>query len=618
MANTTRNYAGIADYSASTSRGSLRIVLTALVSMIVVSLVVFAIFRTYSDTLSNEFYELASDSMNDYTISQKVEVESMMREVSTAVSSMRVLAESSDIDPTGSTFTSYLENWNEQGSFQVTYAPIETLEAGVYDSGSGDRDLETLQRLQAGETVISDVRKSSRLNGYFFSIAEPVRQDGQTIGVVRSIVKAEELLETSQTSSQVSLLGSLLIKGDGTIVSVTEQTEYIDGQNLYDLVEREGLTSEQAEAIRTNIENEQDVATIMLGKQDGLMMFFTSIRLGVNDWTIVNFTQESSLAQRSENILAATVFAGALLVLISAIASLVVALVVSSFRRRARRSAERYAVLAEFSDTVLFEYSYPRDVLELTPNARTIFSLRTLTSDGYLAHGVSIIDFHEEDYPRIHELFENPAPPDELRTISCRARVLSGEYRWFSFTCRYLYERSQPYEAVGKIVDITQQRETEERLTRKSQIDGLTNAFNKVTVEEKISTMLGEHDIGLLFVLDMDRFKQVNDEYGHRVGDQVLKEVAHALFDVFRHRDPVGRIGGDEFVVFLADADDEGVVSAKREALELLIAEASRTLNVPIAVSIGVARYPQDGATYQELFDAADRAMYDEKNEGRS
>mgnify|MGYP000214154459 CR=1 FL=1 len=136
--------------------------------------------------------------------------------------------------------------------------------------------------------------------------------------------------------------------------------------------------------------------------------------------------------------------------------------------------------------------------------------------------------------------FENPAPPNELRTITCRARVLSGEYRWFSFTCRYLYEGSQPYMAVGKIVDITKQRETEELLTRKSQMDGLTKTFNKMAFQEKMAALLPETGRGLLFVIDMDRFKQVNDEYGHSMGDRVLEEVARSLLDVFRHRDPVG------------------------------------------------------------------------------
>lgn len=595
---------------------SLRTVIGVIVSIIAVCLVMFAIFRVYSNELSDEFYDLASVSMDDYTAAQKVEVESFISEVSSVISTMCVLAESPDIDPSSSTFAAYLEEWNQQGSFQVTYTPIEELEQGVA-SNRNERDEETLRHLYAGETVVSDVRKSNRLNGYYFSIAKPVNRDGRVVGVLRSIVKAEKLLDTSQASSQVTLLGTLLIKEDGTVVPVSKEFEGYEGSTLYQVLEGRGVSSDQIADVRASIENERDVATVMLGKQNGYMTFLTSIRLDVNDWTIVNFTQESSLVEHSESILRLTVYTAALLIVISAAACLAVALVVGRIRKRARRSAERYEVLAEFSDTVLFEYSYPRDTLELTPNARGMFSLSSLSAEGYLAKGIPLIDFLEDDYKRVRMAFENPAPPNELRTITCRARVLSGEYCWFSFTCLYLYEGSQPYMAVGKIVDITKQRETEELLTRKSQMDGLTKTFNKMAFQEKMAALLPETGRGLLFVIDMDRFKQVNDEYGHSMGDRVLEEVARSLLDVFRHRDPVGRVGGDEFVAFLVGANDDAVIEAKREALSSLIAEASRSLGVPIALSVGVARYPQDGATYQELFDAADRAMYDEKNEGR-
>ena len=83
---------------------SLRTVIGVIVSIIAVCLVMFAIFRVYSNELSDEFYDLASVSMDDYTAAQKVEVESFISEVSSVISTMCVLAESPDIDPSGSTF----------------------------------------------------------------------------------------------------------------------------------------------------------------------------------------------------------------------------------------------------------------------------------------------------------------------------------------------------------------------------------------------------------------------------------------------------------------------------------------------------------------------------------
>ena len=165
------------------------------------------------------------------------------------------------------------------------------------------------------------------------------------------------------------------------------------------------------------------------------------------------------------------------------------------------------------------------------------------------------------------------------------------------------------------MVDITQQRALEEQLVRQSQIDGLTKALNKVTVEEKIAASLAAHDRGLLFMIAVDDFKQINDSNGHLVGDQVLAAIARALFDVFRCDDPVGRVGGDEFVAFARGADEADVVDAKRRALRDRTEFITKDLGVSVSLSIGVARYPHDGKTYQELFDAADRAMYREKQE---
>ena len=527
------------------------------------------------------------------------------------------MAESSDVDPEGEAFTEFLTSWNERGTYGVTYESITALENATDSSSRRESDLETLSKLEAGESVISEVRWSNRLDGYFYSIAEPVMKDGAVIGVLRSVVDAHSLIETNQIKSQVTLLGSVLMKGDGTIITDSEESELYDGQNLYDVLIGQGFSTATVAAMRENVENESDVATVAIGKTDDRMLFFTSERLNVNDWTIVNFTEENTTAEHSQVILRDTVLAGTVLVVISAIACIVVALVIGRFRRRALREAERYAVLAEFSDTVLFEYSYFDDVLELTPNARNVFSLDTLRRTHYEEYGPLLIDFYEEDIPLVKQVIERPAPPGEARQIKVRARTLSGEYRWFSIKCRYLYEGALPYAAVGKMVDITQQQALEEQLTRQSQMDGLTKAFNKVTVEGKIAAALAEHAHGLLFVIDVDHFKQINDSKGHGVGDQVLTAIAAALFEVFRRGDPVGRVGGDEFVAFARGADEEALAEVKQEALRSRIADVSRELGVTVTLSIGVARYPLDGATYQELFDAADRAMYRAKQQGR-
>ncbi len=598
--------------------GSGRVLLTAVAFILAVSVVVYGVFQSYSASLRDEFYEMTSEGMNDFTTAQKVEVEAFLREVQSTLSTMRALAESSDVDPKGATFVSFLESWNSQGSYQVTYVSMADLEAEMGNAAFSESDRKNVERLKAGESVVSDVRKSKRLGGYYFSIGEPVKENGVVIGVLRSAIEAEKLLATSQVSSQVVLISSVLIREDGAIVADSESTEPYDGKSLYELLSDEGFSSDVVSAAKANVENEKDVATTTLGSRNSKMLFLTSIRLGANDWTIVNITQENTMAEHSQVILHDTVIAGALLIGTSMVVSVLVAIVLVGYRRRATREAQRYTVLAEFSDTILFEYTYRDGKLELTPNAQALFDLETLSRERYLERQMPLMRVHEDDYQHFRDLLENPAAKGEVRKIVLRIQSPSGEYRWYSCACRYLYDGASLYAAVGKLVDITQQHAKEERLKRQSQLDGLTKILNKVTVESRISTLLETSGPGLLFVIDVDQFKLINDENGHIVGDRVLACIARALLDAFRKNDPVGRVGGDEFVAYAVEAEDDKMVEKKRESIRELIDAVSEEMGLPVDLSIGVARFPEDGTTYQELFEAADRAMYKEKKQRSS
>ncbi|MEG0217490.1 MAG: hypothetical protein RR655_04100 [Raoultibacter sp.] len=176
--------------------------------------------------------------------------------------------------------------------------------------------METIERIAQGEGAISEVRYSERLQGYYYSIAEPVTHDGQVVGALRSIVNASDLLKTNQASSQVSLVSAALIKGDGTLV--LGSGEQAAGQeSLYDALLASGMPQHTVSATRDAVENDSTVATIMLGEREGRMFFLTAIRLSVNDWNIVNITEESGLAQHSDAVLSNTLVTGLLLVAIS-------------------------------------------------------------------------------------------------------------------------------------------------------------------------------------------------------------------------------------------------------------------------------------------------------------
>lgn len=171
--------------------------------------------------------------------------------------------------------------------------------------------------------------------------------------------------------------------------------------------------------------------------------------------------------------------------------------------------------------------------------------------------------------------------------------------------------------------DITERQRLAEQMARLAYHDGLTGLPNRLRLEDRLQHAIAvarrtRAPLALLF-LDLDRFKPINDQHGHAVGDQVLCEVARRLQAVLRAADTVARIGGDEFVVLLstlARPEDAAVVADKLlGALSAPIALGGLALQV--GASVGVARWPADGEDAAALLQAADAAMYAAKQAGR-
>ena len=154
----------------------------------------------------------------------------------------------------------------------------------------------------------------------------------------------------------------------------------------------------------------------------------------------------------------------------------------------------------------------------------------------------------------------------------------------------------------------------------KSQIDEMTSLFNKMTVEKLITKTLTEHEDGLhaLMLIDIDNFKSVNDVYGHTMGDHVISVIAGVISSQFRSTDYVGRIGGDEFCVLMADIPSREIALIKAENLVSLV-KYKENLSIPenISISVGVAFSEVKDHCYDDLAEKADQALYVSKKSGK-
>jgi diguanylate cyclase (GGDEF)-like protein/PAS domain S-box-containing protein len=168
-------------------------------------------------------------------------------------------------------------------------------------------------------------------------------------------------------------------------------------------------------------------------------------------------------------------------------------------------------------------------------------------------------------------------------------------------------------------LDITKEKKNHEQLTSMAHYDSLTGLCNRLFFFEKLQYAITvakreKEKIALLF-LDLDKFKPINDSYGHAMGDKVLREIALRLKSITRESDCVGRIGGDEFVIFLPKIQSTQQVLTICEKIKCRLSEPILIHNNPISIAccIGIALYPDHGNSINSLSQNADSAMYEAK-----
>lgn len=285
-------------------------------------------------------------------------------------------------------------------------------------------------------------------------------------------------------------------------------------------------------------------------------------------------------------------------------------------------SVQRYHIITEQSDSIIFEYSFLDNSIYLSDKWYKKFAPVNLDKGiyNYLANSKLI---EPSDFSVFEQMRDSVKNGTLYNEFEIRLQTMSSKYIW----CRVkmssiLDENHNICKIIGKIVDIDVQKRETESLKKKAEIDSLSGLYNKGTTQMLINNYLatngasGKH---ALLILDIDNFKSINDNLGHLVGDTVIRNITTRMKDIVRASDICGRVGGDEFVVLLKNVKSNDIVKAKASeicsAFRHTICNDSKTLN--ISCSIGISFYDEHGATYNELIDKADTALYEAKKRGK-
>ena len=156
-------------------------------------------------------------------------------------------------------------------------------------------------------------------------------------------------------------------------------------------------------------------------------------------------------------------------------------------------------------------------------------------------------------------------------------------------------------------------------LERTIQLYSLTGLYNRKYTEMHITRLLtNDHESGLMFVIDMDDFKKVNDTHGHLKGDELLKEVGAALMDFVPPPGIAGRIGGDEFMIFMPGPMEREQGENKARILIQSISRILLRMGLDQSCSIGITQIRKDGGTFDRAYRRADEALYRAKTSGKN
>ena len=306
--------------------------------------------------------------------------------------------------------------------------------------------------------------------------------------------------------------------------------------------------------------------------------------------------------------------------------------VVEDIDEKKRIQSELFQVDALFSK-IVSAFSERTFIWVATPD----FSKLKYANDGYAnifgrseyelyCNPMSFLDHvHEDDRARVAKVFSRR--PLENWDIQYRIYDSKGEVKYLHDRGNLIFDDRETQTLIlGTADDITREKNQQQalmsavtKLEHLSQTDSLTGLANRREILSQLSDEIARMERGqkasTLVYVDLNKFKEINDKYGHKVGDNALVEFSQQMKVLLRDSDRFGRIGGDEFVILLYGADDkETEIFFERIAQHDFTLNVNNTSVVPITFSVGWVTWSAEISTVEEWLDKADEGMYEKKH----
>ena len=275
----------------------------------------------------------------------------------------------------------------------------------------------------------------------------------------------------------------------------------------------------------------------------------------------------------------------------------------------------RSQYLINQANLIVFDWDLKTDTMVCSPKWAELFGY-TPISKNYGERMQHASHFHPDDLPLVRSTIDALLRDTNRLIIETRIANAEGNYLWMRILAITIRNADgSARQIVGMLQNIDEQKRTASSMKEQAERDSLTKLLNRGATQSSIDTYLEQrapNAMAAMLVLDLDNFKSVNDTRGHMCGDAVLTQVGVLLRKLVRSNDIIGRIGGDEFLVFLKDIPSTNILEERcRLLLDSLRAAFDSIMPDPhISCSIGVSLAPAHGTTYNLLFQHADEALY--------
>ena len=530
----------------------------------------------------------------------------------------------------------YLRSIKYKGNF--TSLGIIDVDGNAYDiknrrwkiKDKNKRIIEKLRELKnKSKYYISDVLPSKIKNTKEVFIAIPLYKDDEKTKMNGFLFGYYPILEFSD---RIDISNSQqyfqLIDTKGNYIShSSNKNAFADGsRTLWEELKRYNLSSRTLVEVKKDIEEGKKGVFYVENKGDGRYVVYQP--LGINKWYLFSVFTKTELNDRAEEfqniteeLLLYLLTLKIVLVLVIVGTAMYIYKVIKIQSKKLEIKNKIFRMLANKTRDIFIEIHLSKGELILYDFTENKDEVTMPIEEFYPQNMLELGKIKSENYSSYEKLYNKILNGENIENYIFQIRR-NGVWKWFRLNAGVFNSEN----IVGILEDFTEEKEKEFeflRISEKSKYDFLTRLYNRENFELEfdyfINKELDENMVSGLFIMDLDNFKIINDVFGHRIGDKVLKESAHTLKTALRSSDILGRLGGDEFVLLIKNAPNIRAIQKIAEKINLSLTKTytKDEKEITVSCSIGI-KIIEKGSSFKKAYEGADLALYRVKYNGRN